>query len=193
MAAYKQIITYTDDGYGTTIITVVIAGSNSELFGTATEVSILDVGDIQSKTGSKAGGLIEHELKLSIDESAIDTSADSDVLEYTTDCINEIRYIAVFVSNAESQSVDDLMFIGLLQAEVEAEDLAWQSNEWSSTVNATKKWSLVAKPYMERVLQDFTCETLINNIDETWESANVLDRQGFSDYGENIYVEKLVS
>lgn len=188
---YHQEISWIEDDHGAVRALVVISDSYEGLFidlEDSTKTNALIIDNISKSIKSQSGGVETRELKLTINEALIDHS-DLAAVEFIkqVEDLSVLRFISVFIdTNTVVASPDDMLFNGLIQSQIESEDLNWENEHFNKDINPKRLLKLVAKPYDTAVFYRFTMNDLIYGnpalqvpgIGTGWESLFVKDRIG---------------
>lgn len=196
MASYKQVYSFKEDFWGEITITFMVSDVYNELFQTCNNtINFIELEEI-NKEISNEYGLVEHELTLNINESAIKTNTDKDAFNLIKRARdpNELIYCALFIDTSDPPDPNDTDFVGLVQSEWEAEDLLWHGGQYESNPAPVRKWKLRARPVSNAVLDKITLKELIEGandvpgIDDAWISQNVFDKQGYHYFQTQQYI-----
>lgn len=212
MPTFHQYIAWKEDDHGSVKATVVISNTYDELFvdltEESTEITCLIIDETSKSIKSRHGGNEIRELKLIINE-ALSNPQDEDAISFIK-AVEESyinRFIAVFIdTDSESPSPDDMLFNGVFQHNIEADDLLWKNEHYDTDIKPKRLLRFIAKSYDDAVLSQFTMYDLVfgnesqnvPGIDSTWEDENVKDRiaQFWHEDGSNYetaYIDKLVN
>lgn len=197
---YHQFMNWVEDDHGDVTVRVVIADSYDDLFvdiSESTEFNALIINETSEKLSNNA--IINHELKFSINEALIDKDDEEVVaLIKSAENIDNSIFIGILLDGV-------VLFQGIIEQKIEAEDLNWSGEHYSSDISPLRHLKFTAKTYNSAVIETFTMNDLINGntekscpgIDTTWETANVKDRQGYfhisDDLDRRVCVDSLVN
>jgi len=220
MAVYSQRYGWRESGYGRVEITFRITNTYDELFADeslcgSTDIFLLD--EVAKQVQTKAGGLAESEKTFAVDEAAVRTAVDTAALALVKSAMvpANIVHCAVFIDTDNTPSVDDMLFAGIIQPEIEGTDVIWHGSDYNMNPTPLRTWRIRARPWSNAIFDNFTLEELIygtddgpdpeepetlyiDPIDSTWETANVADGQGWFDrtyrgQAQKTMVSKLVA
>jgi hypothetical protein len=146
VAVYSTAYSIQEDKQGQTAVTIALAGSYTEVFDIAssTAVDVLAVGGLKESFAQEDGIFRVDELSLTIDESAIITSADQAAAVYALSAQSESspRYFAVFIGDTSTpaSALSSLLFVGKVQPDMKATDIEWRGAEWSASPLPLRRW-----------------------------------------------------
>lgn len=115
------------------------------------------------------------------------------------------RFVGLFcLAQAGSISIDNNLYLGMLNPEMSADDLMWYDAEWGVTPTPLRNWKIIAKPSGVALLDEIPFEDIVTAIeaDSTWKTINVFARPGYwqHDYGApytyryyEMFVDRLVN
>lgn len=207
---YYQETQWREDSYGLVRERFVVSDTIEGLYlpnAEAARANIFTVTNISRKTSNGVGGIITSEINVDILEPTFETEADYAALNFVKEARTVLnkRYVAFFINPDATPAPNQALFVGLIQTEIEKEELTWtEGTHFSTTTGALSKWKFKATPFNQSALESFTLADLINGnpsknvtgISEAWETANVQDRQGFFHWtlkNRDVVVESLVS
>lgn len=194
MPTFRQRYSVYEDGFGVLSLTICLSDTFDGLFATSgtVETNILSI-ETSSKDFEIANGVAaQDELKLKIDESAIESPGDMDAAAFFVDAQDPAtpRYVAVFLNTPDLPSapaIDDCEFIGRIDANIKGNDLKHHGTMWSVAINPIRTWETSAATFMDVTLEDIDLKDLIDGnedldvtgIDEVWEDSHVADRLAY--------------
>jgi len=186
MAAYKQEITYYEDGYGAVKKTFVVAETHDELFtGPYSECNIFDVKDTEEGFESDSNVLQEDTLSFEMNEAAVVTDEDAGALSFVLDTYTDpavFRYCGLFLDAAsQGISVANKVFSGVILPDFKAEDLEWKDSEWGTAPTPVRRWDIKAQPFSEASFDECDFKEIVSTLiaDTTWKNANIVNPDAY--------------
>lgn len=211
MPTYHQILTWKEEDHGRVTATVVISDDYDNMYGDltekSTEISCIIIDKVSKSIKDLSGGAEQRELKMIIDE-ALSNPQDAQAISFikSAENISNIIFVALFIDTAlDDIDPSSMIFNGVLQSNIEADDLLWHDNHFGKDINPKRRLKLTAKPYDMSVLAKFSMYDLIYGndaqnvpgIDSTWEEENVKSRIAGFKWTEGItrglYINRLVN
>lgn len=190
--AYRQTIKWAEDSWGTIVCRLVISDKYEGLFADnadSQEIGIVNIEENSISIKNQSGGIESRELSFSIRHSTTFTEIDLSVFEFIKQVENSNirRFIGIFINTGNTPLPENLLFTGLINSSIEAEDLRWSGDHFDTTINAIRLYKFKATPTDDSVFGQFTMEDLIkgnpsksvNGIDSAWETSKVKNRQGY--------------
>lgn len=192
MPTYHQILTWKEEDHGRVTATVVISDDYDEMYGDltgkSTGISCIIIDKVSKSIKDLSGGAEQRELKMIIDE-ALSNPQDAQAISFikSAENVSNIIFVALFIDTAlDDIDPSSMIFNGVLQSNIEADDLLWHDNHFGKDINPKRRLKLTAKPYDMSVLAKFSMYDLIYGndaqnvpgIDSTWEEENVRNRIG---------------
>lgn len=201
MAAYKQTFLHVEEDIGTVADVLVVADDYTDLadLSGAIEVGVFGIESTKHDIDLKTGQVAADELSFTIDETASESTDDSDAIAFVKAALDPgtPRYVARYI-NPENDPAEpsDTEFVGVIDPAFTATDILWTGAEYSTTPAPVRRWKLRARPYeiAEILSADMAdvCDEIL--ADTTWRAANVADRLGyFKDGTREARYAKLVS
>lgn len=141
-------------------ICFVVADTYAEVF-TSDGVSqhdIVQFDGVKQDLNIDSGSFAVDELQFSIQGAAVQTALEKQVLSFilaATDVAVK-RYVAIFLAEDGGNPVnlDNLLFIGTVEAESTATDAQWSGSEYSTNINPLRDWQFTALSFQMTILDD---------------------------------------
>lgn len=198
---YRQEHSWIEDGYGEVRIVFTVSDTYEGTFSADSQsVNVFLLDSVSKKMPDSGGGVTESDLKLTVDEQLANDTLGQAAVNFVKDARNPqiFRYCTVFINPGKTLSVDDMLFSGVVEPNMEAEDLLWYGEHFIHTDQPLRRWNVNVKAFANVLLNDFVkLETIItgdpvNNIpglNSAWIESNVGSRLSY--YSANNFETKL--
>lgn len=191
MAKYKQTYIYdNEDSFGSNTIEFIITDTFTELFDetSAIAVDLFILEKLKIDFQNENGGLVQDDLSILTADHHVKNSDEQDCLDLVNSAVSTKVYCAILFNPNVTLEKDDIIFVGAFDEDIRTEAISWNRAEFSTSATIINAYNYGVVPIVEISFDDIKMKDVIDEIDSSWISANVSDRDSWRTYtGNAVY------